>query len=298
MNPLNEFQCVPCTYFQKGLCLCVRRKDGPRATRDCRTCRCQIVNLILCKKLRTHKIFYHLQNNKQCTCKLLCRLRNNGKQCYKKTKKGKITFTLHKTCEPFYSQCKQMQALEKNFKELSGIVKKNEKLCIPSNCTPFLGTARRNFPELKEYEQECFIRRQNMAAQIKASLNWKKPSQMKQKLAAENVEFQSRIELYTRKENEKSSEKSPKKSVLLPCGGNNETIIDNNAEMNNSTLTRSSYSTNTVLSSAREEVGKEPTSQNVTQIGTQTEEATFASSISTTIQYYGELNRNRSQVRT
>ncbi len=194
MNPLNDFQCVPCEFFQKGLCLCVRRKDGPRATRDCRTCRCQIVNLILSKKVRTHKIFYHLRNQGLCKCKLICKLRKDGKQCHKKTKKGKITFTVHKTCQKFYTQCNQMEVLEKNFKELSEIYKKTNSLLIPANCTPFLGTARRNFPEVKKFESECFERRQYMAGKVKKMLNWKKPS--KTNFIRENLQFCSKIDLY------------------------------------------------------------------------------------------------------
>ena len=203
MNPLNDFQCVPCEFFRKGLCLCVRRKDGPRATRDCRTCRCQIVNLILHKKVRTHKIFYHLRNQGLCNCKLVCKLRNDGKQCHKKTKKGKITFTVHKTCQKFYSQCNQMQALEKNFKELCEIYEATDNILIPRNCTPFLGTARRNFQELKKFERECF---QRLATKVKNMLNWKKPS--KNNMIQENREFCSKIDLYLHQEESHSSTSS------------------------------------------------------------------------------------------
>ncbi len=194
MNPLNDFKCfkcLACYFFQKGLCLCVRTKDGPRATRDCRTCRCQIVNLILYQKIRTQKMFYHIRNTGLCNCKLLCKLRNDGKQCQKKTKNGKVTFTVHKSCEPYYLQCKQMQELEKNFKELCLLYKETGTITIPSNCTPFLGTARRNFPEVKKFEKECYTRRGEMASQVKNAINWKKPS--KRKLSDENLAMSAKV---------------------------------------------------------------------------------------------------------
>ncbi len=310
MNPSNNFKsfkCKACEYFRKGLCHCVRRKDGPRATRDCRTCRCQIVNLVLGQKLRTHKMFYHLHNQHLCNCRLQCRLRSDGKHCQKEVK-GKTTFRLHKTCQPYYSQCRQMQVLEKNYNDLCEIYKNLRKVEIPSDCTPFLGSERRNFEALKSFEQECFKRREKMAHKVKKTLDWKKPSKMH--FDQENSDFKARVDAETRLtldetaeiETEGSSVHSSANFCNLQNPGGS--IHSNTAtvksptrpvqatERQNEVDTRS---TNSGESSAALLRGNLALRTDRTTQTTSEEE--FSSSFSKIIQYYDLLNRQRNEVR-
>ena len=308
MNPVNDFKsfrCKPCEYFQNGLCFCVRRKDGPRATRDCRTCRCQIVNFLLCQKQRTHKIFYHLRNNGLCECKLVCRLSKNGKQCQKKVN-GKVTFKMHKTCQPYYTQCRQMRVIEKNYNELCLLYTKfGGKLEIPSKCTPFLGTKRRNFQELKTFEKECFTKRASMAMEIKSRLKWKKPSKLKYK--EDNIAFKLMIEKATQ-ETEIDSETTrllPKRANPIKRGGHESSSGDGSVKTGSRAATVRKLVEETqedILSTSADLFGSasdKAHTENVTtprllEASTQTtHDAEFAGSISTVIQYYDMLNRNR-----
>ncbi len=155
MNPfdaIKHFQCVACAYFRNGKCLCFKTRDGPRARRDCPSCRCVVVTFLLQKKY-TQKIFFHLRS-KNCSCRTNCEIRNDGGPCRRKASKGKSseTFIFHKVCARNYRQCGHMQALEKNFKDFAELVEKNGKLEIPEDCVPFIGTSQRKFPNFAEME--------------------------------------------------------------------------------------------------------------------------------------------------
>ena len=110
-----------------------------------------------------------------------CKFRKTNGPCQRKATKGKAkrTFLLHKTCSTGYTQCKQMQELEKNFREFCKLAKKNrEQLAIPNMCTPFIGTRQRHFKEFLEKEEEMQNKRHLQAMKTKELLCWKKPTNL------------------------------------------------------------------------------------------------------------------------
>ncbi len=65
-----------------------------------------------------------------------------------------------------------MKDLEKNFEELEILMRGGAEVEIPLDCTPYLGTKQRLFPELKKYQKECAKKRKEMADRIKSRYRW------------------------------------------------------------------------------------------------------------------------------
>ena len=176
---LKSFQCKGCYYFKKGKCLCYIRKEGPRGTKDCPSCRCVVISYILGQKKHTQKIFYHLRlvkKGRKCGCILKCKLRNDNLPCQRVGPKGKSAFVFHQTCAPGYKKCRQMRKLEKNLEKFTKLVENHGKLEIPAKCVPFLGTKQRHYSEYFSNEShiKCLKNRKTVAEKTKKKLAWSK----------------------------------------------------------------------------------------------------------------------------
>ncbi len=174
MNLLRLFTCEGCKCFREGKCLCYSRKGGPRAYKDCPSCKCVVIAYIQAKRKHTQKIFYHLRTAHQnkCGCQFLCKLRSDGGSCQRIGAKGKSAFLFHEKCSSDYKKCEQMMLLEQNFKEFSNLVKENGKLQIPAKCVPFLGTKQRNYKEFAHLHAQCLEKREAVAVKTKLKLGW------------------------------------------------------------------------------------------------------------------------------